>query len=59
LAVEHAQILNKHSLRLDCNASHPRLRGVYEDFGFRHHSERQVGAYFVSRYEYEIPPQVT
>ena len=47
------------ALRLDCDASRPRLKAVYENFGFRHHSDRQVGAYFVSRYEYEIPPQIT
>lgn len=58
-AVEHAQTFGKRYLRLDCDASRPRLRAVYEDFGFRHHSNRQVGAYFVSRYEYEIPPQMT
>ncbi|MEH1792192.1 MULTISPECIES: GNAT family N-acetyltransferase [unclassified Nostoc] len=58
-AVERAQKLGKRYLRLDCDASRPRLRAVYEGFGFRYHSDRQVGAYFVSRYEYEIPPQVT
>ncbi|MBD2725552.1 GNAT family N-acetyltransferase [Nostoc sp. FACHB-892] len=58
-AVEYAQTLGKRYLRLDCDASRPRLKALYEDFGFRHHSDRQVGAYFVSRYEYEIPPQVT
>jgi GNAT superfamily N-acetyltransferase len=58
-AVEYAQTLGKRYLRLDCDASRPRLKAVYEDFGFRHHSDRQVGAYFVSRYEYKIPPQVT
>jgi hypothetical protein len=30
------------------------LRGVYERFGFHHHSDRQVGPYFVSRYEYDV-----
>jgi hypothetical protein len=29
----------------------PRLRAVYERHGFRHHSDRQVGPHFVSRYE--------
>ncbi|MEH2263405.1 GNAT family N-acetyltransferase [Nostoc sp.] len=58
-AVERAQIFGKRYLRLDCEASRPRLKAVYENFGFRHHSDRQVGPYFVSRYEYEIPPQVT
>ncbi|MCC5666623.1 GNAT family N-acetyltransferase [Nostoc sp. CHAB 5784] len=58
-AVKHTQTLGRHYLRLDCDASRLRLRAIYEGFGFRHHSNRQVGAYFVSRYEYEIPPQLT
>lgn len=45
-------------LRLDCEASRPRLRAVYERFGFRHHSDRQVGPYFVSRYELPLPYQI-
>jgi hypothetical protein len=35
---------------LDCEASRPRLRAVYERFGFRHLDDRQVGPYYVSRY---------
>lgn len=54
-AVSHAQTLNKSYLRLDCDAARPSLKAVYEKFGFRHHSDRQVAAYFVSRYEYKIP----
>jgi GNAT superfamily N-acetyltransferase len=50
-AAERAEALGKRFLRLDCEASRPRLRAVYERFGFRHHSDRQVGTYFVSRYE--------
>lgn len=42
-------------LRLDCDAERTRLRDLYERFGFRHHSDRQVGQYFVARYEYTIP----
>lgn len=53
-AVARGQLLGKKYLRLDCEASRPRLRAVYERFGFRHHSDRQVGPYFVSRYEYVI-----
>lgn len=53
-AVARAKSLGKKYLRLDCEASRPRLRAVYESFGFRHHSDRQVGPYFVSRYEYQI-----
>jgi len=51
-AVERARTLGREYLRLDCEASRVRLRAVYEKFGFRHHSDRQVGPYFVSRYEF-------
>jgi GNAT superfamily N-acetyltransferase len=53
-AVEHSGNLGKHYLRLDCVADRPRLRLVYERFGFRHHSNRQVGPFFVARYEYAV-----
>ncbi|WGV28546.1 GNAT family N-acetyltransferase [Halotia branconii] len=58
-AIEYAQALGRCYLRLDCQASRLRLRAVYESFGFRHHSDRQMGAFFVSRYEYKIPPKLT
>jgi GNAT superfamily N-acetyltransferase len=38
-------------LRLDCIASRPKLRAIYERFGFRFHSERRTGPYHVARYE--------
>ena len=50
-AAERARALGRRYLRLDCEASRLRLRAVYERFGFRHHSDQQVGPYFVSRYE--------
>jgi GNAT superfamily N-acetyltransferase len=53
-AIEHSRKLGRHFLRLDCVADRPRLRLVYENFGFKHHSDRQVGSRFVARYEYEI-----
>jgi GNAT superfamily N-acetyltransferase len=53
-AAERARSLGKKYLRLDCEASRPKLRAVYERFGFRHHSDRQVEPYFVSRYEYDV-----
>lgn len=53
-AVERARSLGKKYVRLDCEASRNKLRAVYERFGFVHHSDRQVGPYFVSRYQYEI-----
>ncbi len=50
-AAERARSLGRDYLRLDCEASRPRLREVYERFGFRYHSDRVVGPYFVARYE--------
>jgi RimJ/RimL family protein N-acetyltransferase len=41
-------------LRLDCEASRPKLCAVYEKRGFVKHSERQVGPYVVARYQQEI-----
>ena len=38
-------------LRLDTEASRPKLRAIYEGLGFRLHSEREVGPYRVARYE--------
>lgn len=56
-AAERALSLGRRYLRLDCEASRPRLRAVYERFGFQHHSDRQVGPYFVSRYQLLLPRQ--
>ena len=53
-AVEQSRALGKQYLRLDCVADRWRLRLVYENFGFKHHSDRQVGPYFVARYEYKV-----
>jgi GNAT superfamily N-acetyltransferase len=53
-AVERANSLGRDYIRLDCEASRPRLRAFYERFGFCHHSDTQVGPYFVSRYEFKV-----
>jgi GNAT superfamily N-acetyltransferase len=53
-AVARAEARGRPCLRLDCEASRPRLRAIYERFGFRYHSDRQVGPYHVSRYEYDV-----
>jgi GNAT superfamily N-acetyltransferase len=53
-AVERTRGLRRRYLRLDCEASRPRLRAIYESFGFRYHSDRHVGPYHVSRYEYDV-----
>lgn len=52
--VDRARMLGKRYLRLDCDADRPHLRAFYERFGFRLHSYRQVGSYYVSRYELQI-----
>ena len=54
-AVEQAVSLGRRHLRLDCEASRPSLRAVYERFGFQHHSDRQVGPHLLARYEFELP----
>ena len=53
-AADRARSLGRRWLRLDCEASRLRLRAVYERFGFHHHSDRQVGPYYVSRYEFDL-----
>jgi GNAT superfamily N-acetyltransferase len=50
-AVDHARSLDRQYVRLDCDAERARLRDLYERFGFRFHSFRQVGSYYVARYE--------
>jgi len=50
-ALERTRALGRRVLRLDCDADRGRLRVVYERFGFRLHSFRQVGPYYVARYE--------
>ncbi len=53
-SVNQAAALGRRYLRLDCEASRPKLRRVYERFGFQWHSDRQVGPYYVARYEFPI-----
>lgn len=52
-ALDRATSLGLRHLRLDC-AKRPKLQAVYENFGFRWHSDRQVGTWLVARYEYPI-----
>lgn len=53
-AVERTHSLGRRHLRLDCDATRPRLRAIYERFGFTHHSDKQIGPYFDARYEYDV-----
>jgi GNAT superfamily N-acetyltransferase len=42
-------------LRLDCDATRPRLRAVYERCGFSYHSDHALGAYHLARYQLALP----
>ena len=53
-AVDRAQALGKRYLRLDCDEARPKLRSLYEHFGFELHSFRHVGRHYVARYEYPL-----
>jgi len=53
-AAGHARDLGKDWLRLDCDNERPKLKAFYERFGFNLHSYRQVGPYYVARYEYPL-----
>jgi GNAT superfamily N-acetyltransferase len=50
-AVAHAVAEGAAFLRLDCDRERPRLRQVYERFGFWFHSERDMGSIMVVRYQ--------
>ncbi len=50
-AVERARAEGRRYVRLDTESNRPRLRALYERYGFRYHSERQVGPYHVARYQ--------
>jgi GNAT superfamily N-acetyltransferase len=53
-AVARACTLGRQYLRLDCDDDRPKLKALYERCGFRLHSQRQVGPYYVARYEYGV-----
>lgn len=57
-AVRRTARLDRRYLRLDC-APRPKLQALYEGFGFRWHSNRQVGSFEVARYEYPISTDVS
>jgi len=54
-AKDHAAALGRSWLRMDTVADRPALRAVYERFGFQLHSYRQVGPYYVARYQLATP----
>jgi GNAT superfamily N-acetyltransferase len=52
-AVSRASELGRRYVRLDCASDRSSLRNVYERFGFRLHSERNMGRFIVARYQIE------
>ncbi|MBN1782997.1 GNAT family N-acetyltransferase [bacterium] len=53
-AKNEAKMRGKCYLRLDCEASRIKLCRLYENNGFVKHSERQVGPYYVARYQFRL-----
>ena len=53
-AVDRTRLAGRPLLRLDCDASRPRLRAVYSRSGFTHQSDQRVGPYLVARYELPV-----
>lgn len=60
-----AQVLLRHAcdltrelglqfLRLDCVSARPRLRAMYERFGFHHHSQKTLGDRTFDRFEFKV-----
>jgi GNAT superfamily N-acetyltransferase len=55
-ALDQARVRGVRYLRLDCEASRPSLRRIYERFGFSYHSDRAVGSFVVARYQISTTP---
>ena len=53
-SIARTQSLGRRYLRLHCEASRRRLREIYERLGFRFPSTKQIGPYFVARYEFDV-----
>jgi GNAT superfamily N-acetyltransferase len=53
-AAQKTRALGKAYLRLDCAADRSKLRRMYEEYGFRYHSDFRVPPFHVARYEYSI-----
>lgn len=53
-ACELTRLHGRRFLRLDCAAGRPKLRAVYEQFGFRHHSEKIFGDRVFHRFEFKV-----
>ncbi|OOG39902.1 hypothetical protein B0B52_14915 [Polaromonas sp. A23] len=56
-ACELARLHGRQHLRLDCKQGRTKLMSLYERFGFRHHSKKQIGLERFELYKIEIPKQ--
>jgi GNAT superfamily N-acetyltransferase len=53
-ALQLARVEERRYLRLDCASGRPKLRSVYERFGFRFHSQKHFRTAVVDRFELEV-----
>lgn len=53
-AVDETRAKGFRFLRLDCKGGRPKLRLLYESFGFRHHSQKLLGGQVFERFEFEV-----
>ena len=53
-ACELARQRGRRFLRLDCVSGRPKLRAVYQNFGFVHHSQKQIGRQVFDRFEFQV-----
>jgi len=53
-SLERARAAGSEFLRLDCRADIPRLRGLYEGFGFTFESERRVNGNLSARFQKRV-----
>jgi GNAT superfamily N-acetyltransferase len=53
-ACDIARANGRRVLRLDCAGGRPKLRAVYERFGFRHHSDKILAGRVFHRFELDL-----
>lgn len=53
-AVDITRVQGRRFLRLDCMGGRPRLRAVYERFGFRHHSQVVLSGQAFERFALDV-----
>lgn len=58
-ALERTRVLGRQWLRMDTETQRTKLRERYEKYGFQFHSDRLVGPYRVTRYQYPVRQAAT